>query len=304
MIKNLLGKKKLLIAIGAGILVLIFIIVSSVNAKNSNEEKEKLEEEFRAKIEAQNQAIGDANSDSFLMKKQPDLIAQYGDIPDGYLWDFDGTLLSKGDPNMSAEEVLYAYINGLKTLDMSSVQRFSRGSSVVKTYSGYFDAKTAYNDYKESFMRNMYRDCMLSIQTVGVVNNTVFADNKQVFTVKVSMLDLTIKDFWKKDKDTIYKNLRLYKKDESDDTKGDIYLYDYISKYYESDNAARREVTFDITLEKYPDLETGWLVSIDSDVDAACKYQDGTLVVQYIKDCYAGEGYDYFDRKEETTSAE
>ena len=304
MIKTLLGKKKLLIAIGAGILVLIFIIVSSVNAKNSNEEKEKLEEEFRAKIEAQNQAIGDANSDSFLMKKQPDLIAQYGDIPDGYLWDFDGTLLSKGDPNMSAEEVLYAYINGLKTLDMSSVQRFSRGSSVVKTYSGYFDAETAYNDYKESFMRNMYRDCMLSIQTIGVVNNTVFADNKQVFTVKVSMLDLTIKDFWKKDKDTIYKNLRLYKKDESDDTKGDIYLYDYISRYYESDSAARREVTFDITLEKYPDLESGWLVSIDSDVDAACKYQDGTLVVQYIKDCYAGEGYDYFDRKEETTSAE
>ena len=96
----------------------------------------------------------------------------------------------------------------------------------------------------------------------------------------------------------------MYKKDESDDTKGDIYLYDYISKYYESNNAARREVTFDITLEKYPDLETGWLVSIDSDVDAACKYQDGTLVVQYIKDCYAGEGYDYFDRKEETTSAE
>ena len=88
----------------------------------------------------------------------------------------------------------------------------------------------------------------------------------------------------------IYKNLRVYGTDQKDSTKSDMYLYDYINKYYESEGALRRTVRFDITLQKYPDLNTGWLISIDTDVDSACKYADGTLVVNYIKQMYAKEG--------------
>lgn len=296
MIKKIIGNKKLLLALIAGFLVLVLIISGSISSHNAQKEREEAEAEARARIDAEEENMSN-NSDYLLLNKQDDLRKQYGAVPEGYIWDFDGTLLSLGDKSMSAEEVLYAYINGIKTLDFSSVQKFSRNSIVVKTFSEYFNEEAKYNDYKESFMRNMYRECMLSIQTDKVISNTVFAENKQVFTIKVSMLDLTVKDFWQKDKDTIYKNLQLYKKDESDDTKGDIYLYDYISRYYASEDAARRDVTFDITLERYADLDTGWLVSIDTDVDAACRYADGTLVVQYIKECFDSEAYDYFNKE-------
>jgi len=295
MIKKVFGNKKLLLAIIAGFLVLVLIIGGTISSHNKQKEKEKSEAEARERME-QEEADMLNNSDFLLINKQEDLRKKYGALPEGYIWDFDGSLLSLGDKSMSAEEVLYAYLNGVKTLDFSSVQKFSRNSMVVETYSEYFNESARYNDYKESFMRNMYRSCMLSIQTDKVISNTVFAENKQVFTIKVSMLDLTTKDFWQKDKETIYKNLQLYKKDEADDTKGDIYLYDYINRYYSSEDAARRDVTFDITLERYADLDTGWLVSIDTDVDAACRYADGTLVVQYIKECFASEAYDYFNK--------
>ena len=38
----------------------------------------------------------------------------------------------------------------------------------------------------------------------------------------------------------------------------------------------------DITLERYPDIDSGWLVSIDKDIDDAAKYNNGTLVTNYI----------------------
>ena len=60
-----------------------------------------------------------------------------------------------------------------------------------------------------------------------------------------------------------------------------------------------RDVTFDITLQRYPDLDTGWLVSIDTDVNSACRYTDGNLVVQYIRQMYYDEGADYLESIEE-----
>lgn len=144
----------------------------------------------------------------------------------------------------------------------------------------------------DQFLRTMYKESLLSLQVKGIESNAVFAANKQVFTVKVSMLDLTNKDFWKKDEMEIYKNLYLYDQDEANTTKSDIYLYNYISDYYKSDNAVLRDVTFDITVQKYPDLDSGWLVSIDNDVDDACSYKDGKLVVSYIKEMYRNSGRD------------
>ena len=91
-----------------------------------------------------------------------------------------------------------------------------------------------------------------------------------------------------------------YSSDQSDSTKAEIYLYDYISRFYASGEADRRDVTFDITLQKYPDLDTGWLVSIDTDIDSACRYADGKLVVSYINEQFGKEGLDYLDALEAT----
>lgn len=285
----ILKHKKLVIILLA--IALVLFIGTGVSrqraAKKEAEEQARIEEEARLAAES-----GDTSSaDSYLMSMQSELEAQYGKVPDGFIWEVDGTILSLGDKDMTAEEVVYAYLRGLSSLDISTVQRYSRGSLVVETYNDYYNETNKYADYQEKFMRNMYKDCLLSLQIEGIENSAVFAENKIVFTINASMLDLTNKDFWKDDKEEIYKNLYLYDK-ESDGTKGEMYLYDYILSYYESEEAQRRSLTFDITVQKYPDLDSGWLVSIDTDVDDACKYRDGNIVVSYIQEMYWDEGFE------------
>lgn len=290
-IKKILGNKKLLAIIALVIFAMVFFIGGFVNQQK---EKKKQEENQKWIDEQLEEVRGgkDNVSDNMLLNMQPDLIKSYGKLPDGYIWDIDGTLLSKGDINLSAEEVVYAYLNGLRTLDMSMVQKYSRGSVVMNTYEGYFNESNKNTDYTDQFMRNMYRESLLSMEIKGIDNSSVFAEDKQVFTVTVNMLDLTNKSFWEDDRIDIYKTLDIYNSEEADSAKSDIYLYDYILQYYKSEDAVKRDVQFDLTVQRYPDLETGWLVSIDTDVDLACRYADGKLVVSYIKDMYIKEGLD------------
>lgn len=282
--------KKISIAVGV-VLVLIIFIRGGISARNEKLKQEEADALTKQLLEEANQGVTD-EEDSLLMQMQPELIESFGKVPDGFIWESDGTLLSLGDKSMSAEEVVYSYFRGLASLDISTVERYSRDSKVVESYSTYFDSKNKNTDYMDQFLRNMYKECLLSLQIEGIDSNAVFAANKQVFTVKAKMLDLTNKDFWKKDEMEIYKNLYLYDQDESDTTKSDMYLYSYILDYYESGEALLRDVTFDITVEKYPDLDSGWLVSIDNDVDDACSYKDGKLVVSYIKELYRNVGRD------------
>ena len=278
------------------VFALIFIISGVIRTRNQQKAEVP---STTVSSQNENKPNSSNSEDSILMRQQSELIAKYGNLPEGYLWDLDGTLLSQGDKSMSAEEVLYAYINGLKSLDFSMAQKYSRNSRVVETYSGYFDSMNTNTDYSDAFYRNMYKQALLSIQVLGIESNSIFADNKQVFTVRVQMLDLTDKTFWVKDKYYIYQSLRVYS--EEDSTKADLFLYDYILNYYKSEEAATREVTFDITLEKYIDLDTGWLVSIDTDIDNACKYSDGTPVIRYIKEMYNSEGRDLISSQDGTT---
>lgn len=287
-IKKLLKNKTFLMIAGA-ILFVVILIGSMVKTNIEQQKAEQAAQERREAREKIKSKDKDEYNDNMILKMQADLIDSYGKLPDGYLWDTDGTLLSLGDKEMSAEEVVYAYLNGLRALDMSMVQKYSRRSKVIDTYEGYFDEKKKNTDYTDQFLRNMYREALLSIEVDGIVNSSVFAENKQVFTVRVKMLDLTSKDFWEDDKEEIYKNLKIYGSDESDSTKLDMYLYDYILDYYQSEDAVKRSVTFDLTVQRYPDLDTGWLVSVDTDVDLACRYADGKLVVSYITERYMDE---------------
>lgn len=287
-----LEKHQKKIVISLGIAVVVILVKGGVSRYNAS--KQVSEDDYVNQLlqEANSGVSGDSDSDSLLMQMQGELNKNYGKLPEGFIWDTDGSVLSLGDKSMTAEDVVYAYFRGLSTLDISTVERYSRDSSVVQTYSDYFDDKNKNTDYMDQFIRNMYKQCLLSLQIKGIENQAIFADNKQVFTVKADMLDLTDKDFWRVDQNEIYKNLYLYDSDESDSTKSDIYLYDYILNYYKSDLASLRSVTFDVTLQKYPDLDSGWLVSIDTDVNDACQYKDGKLVVSYIKELYRDVGRD------------
>ena len=300
---NFIHNKKALTITGIVTVAVIFFgngFIQQQKAVAKQERIKERQEESRKLIDEEVDNI----SDNVLMSMQPDLIESYGKLPEGYIWDVDGSLLSKGDKSLSAEEVVYAYLNGLRTLDMSMVQKYSRGSVVIETYEGYFDESQKNTDYTDQFMRNMYREALLSMEINGVENSSVFAENKQVFTVSVNMIDLTNKDFWQDDKLDIYKNLEIYGSDEADSAKTDIYLYNYILNYYKGEDVVKRDVSFDLTVQRYPDLDTGWLVSIDTDVDSACRYTDGKLVASYIREMYVDEGIDILKEMREAEKEE
>lgn len=305
MISKLLEKlsKKVLLIIAVVVVLVLFIgraVFSTMQAQQDQQDADAYTKQLLEEAKAGDSEV----TDSLLLQMQDDLIKTYGQVPDGYIWDIDGTLLSLGDPDMTAEEVIYAYLNGLRTLDISSAQRYSRDSMVISTYESYFDETNRNTDYTDQFLRNMYREALLSMEIEGIENASVFAENMQVFTVRVKMLDLTLKDFWFDDKMEIYRNLRVYDSDQNDSTRAEMYLYDYISNYYSSDDAAMRETTFDLTVQRYPDLNTGWLVSIDTDIDSACRYADGNLVVSYINEMYRDEGLDLLEEEDKANTSE
>lgn len=305
MISKLLEKlsKKVLLIIAVVVVLVLFIgraVFSTMQAQQDQQDADAYTKQLLEEAKAGDSEV----TDSLLLQMQNDLIKTYGQVPDGYIWDIDGTLLSLGDPDMTAEEVVYAYLNGLRTLDISSAQRYSRDSMVISTYESYFNETNRNTDYTDQFLRNMYREALLSMEIEGIENASVFAENMQVFTVRVKMLDLTLKDFWFDDKMEIYRNLRVYDSDQNDSTRAEMYLYDYISNYYSSDDAAMRETTFDLTVQRYPDLNTGWLVSIDTDIDSACRYADGTLVVSYINEMYRDEGLDLLEEEDKANTSE
>lgn len=295
-IKKLFSTTKSSIATIAVIFVTVIIISGAVSNKQQVDERQKALDDAKKREQEESantvDLSGFGGNDEQLMLAQSDLVKSYGAVPDGYIWDFDGTLLSLGDKNMTAEEVIYGYFNGVRSLDFSMAQKYSRNSSVVNTYLDYFNTNTT-TDYYDSFLRNMYKQVLLSIQVTGISDVSIFASNKEVFTVQLKMLDLSDKDFWKKDEDEIFNNLYVYSSDESDSAKSEQYLYDYILSYYESGKASTRNVSVNLVVEKYPDLDTGWLISMDSDLNDACMYKDGKLVASYIQEQFNNYGRDY-----------
>ena len=269
-----------------GVLLLIVLMVAANNhAKQKQLEQQKAE---TAKIAKENEVQDKDRSyvegtDAYLMSMQPELRKSFGTPPNGFIWDLNGKGISLGDKSKSSEDVLYSYIRALSTLDLATAQKYSRDAKVVETYNDYFSKANANQaDYQEQFMRNMYKLALTSMEITGVESSSKFASNKSVYTVTISMLDLTAKDFWESDRENLFKKLSGYESKENDSTKLEIFIYDYILNYYKTPTAVKRTVSMDITLERYPDIDSGWLVSIDKDIDDAARYNNGTLVTNYI----------------------
>lgn len=226
-----------------------------------------------------------------LVNKQPDLIKKYGSLPEGYMWDYDGTVIALGNKELSAEETMYTYLNGIRTLDFSSAQRYSKESSVISRYNNFYSVQESRDaSYEDNFYRNMYTMVLMSIQTHKVTNIATFANNKQIFTVELEVIDLSDKDFWKEDAEEIYRNLYIYEQDEDDDSKSEQYIYEYILSHYKSGDAKKKVITVNLTLEKDATLDTGWIVTIDKDIDNYCYYTDGVSVNKYIMNQYRDIG--------------
>ena len=275
-------KKSTFALIGVGLFIFLMV------AANNHAKQKKLKEQQASTEQVTTEETKDSKSytegtDAYLMSMQPELRKSFGTPPEGFIWDLNGKGISLGDKSKSSEDVLYTYIRALSTLDLATAQKYSRDAKVVETYNDYFSKANANQaDYQEQFMRNMYKQALTSMEIIGVESSSKFASNKSVYTVTISMLDLTAKDFWEKDRVNLFKKLSGYESKENDSTKLEIFLYDYILNYYKTPTAVKRTVSMDITLERYPDIDSGWLVSIDKDIDDAAKYNNGTLVTNYI----------------------
>ena len=278
-----IGKKHLIII---GAIVLVFIIISTISS-NSNK-KEIAERQAAADAANQNiQQTADANAGlSNAEVEQNAFIKVWGNPPDGFRWKDDGTLTAVSSDNLTNEDVIWNYLRGLSILDFSTVQKYSSHSLVESTYSGYFsDSNLGSSSYYAQFLRKEYKYALTSIEVDSVGNTAVFADGTSIVTVKLKMLDLTDKDFWQADKDTIFNKLKSVYTSEKDTAKAQQYVYDYIYSAYEDGKVGKRDITIELKLDKVS--LGGWLVSDDTDLNSALKYEEGVNVASYILEQYS-----------------
>lgn len=276
------------VAIGGAVVILLVVGVSAFRSYQEKVEFERRQAEEQARIEAQ-QKLTEQNSQGGLVsvedQMQASLVEQYGEAPEGFKWDVLGNLVATSSDDKSAEEVLDIYIRSISIQDFASAQRYSATSKIYETYTDYFsDIDTGVTDYYEQFLRKQYSFAMKSIENLGVEGVATLADGTQVMTVKLRVLDLTDKDFWRKDMAEIYGKMREFAENEADDAKKEQYLYDYIYKKYEDGTIGKREVTIDFKVGKQK--QGGWLISDDRELNAYLSYENGTDVASYIMSTY------------------
>lgn len=269
------------LAIVAGVIGLIGF-KNSLEKKASEEDAKQKAKEAAEEYQRTHQQ-GTEFSYDYDAVLQKNLVKKYGDPPEGFKWSVTGDLVAVGSDTMNAEDVLYTYLRSLSMLDFYTAQEYSEDSNVVSTYQDYY-ANYGIEDYYDDFLRKQYKYALTTLEILQIGDTAVFADGTENVTVKLNMIDLTDKDFWLKDKDTLFDTLFNYKVYQDDDTKADQYLYDYIYKLYEKGSLPKKEVDVEIVLGK--SSGGGWLVTNDKELDAALGYDWGTDIAKFIQDEY------------------
>lgn len=269
------------LAVVAGVIGLIGF-KNSLERKASEEDAKQKAKEAAEEYQRTHQQ-GTEFSYDYDAVLQKNLVKKYGDPPEGFKWSVTGDLVAVGSDTMNAEDVLYTYLRSLSMLDFYTAQEYSEDSNVVSTYQDYY-ANYGIEDYYDDFLRKQYKYALTTLEILQIGDTAVFADGTENVTVKLNMIDLTDKDFWLKDKDTLFDTLFNYKVYQDDDTKADQYLYDYIYKLYEKGSLPKKEVDVEIVLGK--SSGGGWLVTNDKELDAALGYDWGTDIAKFIQDEY------------------
>ena len=206
----------------------------------------------------------------------------YGEPPEGFRWSNVGELIALGDSTKTPEDVAYSYLKALAQLEFATASKYSSSAVVPSNYNAMYKNQVAHG--ATQFTRSLYKECLLSLEVDGVDSVAVFDNGRYIITFNIKILDLTNKDFWLEDTDSIYSNLYAFSTGEGDTSKANQYLYDYMLDYYSSKDALKREAKIDLVLDK---LSSGsYLVSSDVDLDALCRYQNGAVVSEYIWQCY------------------
>lgn len=266
-------------------LAVISIFIAFSSYKTKQEEQKRIEEQQKAIEEQQKANQSQGGYLSYEDAMQQSLVEEYGEPPEGFKWDILGELVPLSSDDMSAEDVIHTYIRSISILDFATAQRYASTSKVYDTYNNYYDeVSNVVTDYYQQFLRKQFTFAIKSIENLGIESNATMADGTQIVSVKLNVLDLTDKDFWKEDMQEIYRQMRIFGESEDDDTKRDQYLYDYIYSKYEDGTIGKREVVCDFKIGKQKN--GGWLIVDDSELNAYLSYDKGNDVAQYITASY------------------
>jgi len=271
-----------------GLIIIVVIFISSMASKVSKQRE--LDERIKAQQEslqaAKNQTVAETKSLTQKELIQKSLRERYGEPPEGFEWDYAGNLVALGDDEMSYEDIVYTYIRSLSILDFSTAQRYASVSKVANTYNNYYGvASAAVANYYKNFLRKQYKHALTTLELNSIEDIAVFPDGEVIVTVKISVLDLSDKDFWEKDRLELFETILVYDETESDSVKKEQYIYDYVYKCYEDGTIGKREVIIEIVVGK--ENNGGWLISDDSELNFYLKYENGVDVANYILNQYS-----------------
>ena len=280
------GKKTFILL---GILVVIIVISTAVrSAQRAKEDREAEQAAAEAAAKAAEAANKLGTKEDFKInihdEIQKQLADQYGDAPEGFEWGYTGDLVALGnDDESTCEDVVYMFVRSLSILDFSTAERYSNNSVTINSYKQYYgEVNNQITDYYNNFLRKQFKKSLTSIEINNITDTSVFSDGTQYVTLNVSVIDLTDKDFWQKDKNELFKQMRIYRETEKDTAKMHQYVYDYIYQAYEEGKIDKKEYTIELVATK--DNGLGWLITGDGELDAVLQYENGVDVAQYILD--------------------
>ena len=222
-------KKTLVIALIA--LAVIFVII-----KYNQAQKQK---ELEARMIAQT-AVGlteEPTQGTYLSldeQIQMQLRAKYGIPPEGFQWSYQGELVPLATiEDMSAEDIVYTYLHSIHMMDFATAQRVAAKSSIISLFDNYYDAiSNALVSTKDMYKRKLIKLTLDKMTIDGISNTIVQADGTYIFTVDITGLDLTNKDFWRNDELNLYQSMYVFDKTETDSTKKEQFIYDYLYDAY------------------------------------------------------------------------
>ena len=274
-----INKKVLIIA---GVIILIIIISSVAKSKKksngtTDSGNEIVNNEQVTTLDNSNNVSNEISAEHDALQAQ--LRARYGNPPEGFEWSEDGSLVSLGNSDLNAEDVMYNYIRALSLLDFSTAQRMSSNSQVYAKYSSFYEDVND-SDYYSEFLRKQFKQSLVSIEILDVTDTAVLADGTKYITIYLNVLDLPDKNFWEKDRQKIFETLRVYSETESDSIKANKYVYDYVYDAYSNGTIGKRKVTIELVVGKT--AGGNWLVTNDAELYRVLAYQEGVDVAKYI----------------------
>ena len=286
-----IGKKHLIII---GVVVLFALILAKCSS-NSSEARHQEQLESAKQNSSSDEMIDDNSDEEDDGNKNldPEKLAKYdleqqgyikslGFPPEGYIWNDEGKLVAASSNDDTPEDVVYGFLGNIRLLDFSTANRYASTSVTIDSYKSYYEDNIGDVSTTTSFLRKLYKLSLTELEVVGVADTAVFEDGTEFVTVKVKGLDLTNKDFWKDDRDEIFKTLYSYSSSEKDNDKMLAYLYDYIYKKYSSGTIPKKEYDIELTLQK--GINKGWLVSDDTNLYNVVTNPEGNNLYQYILD--------------------